>query len=206
MASFATLLSESSPAWHQAVAPVAEWVSRMLWSMVKTHRSESPPTHLTQSRRREAKGKPHLHISVPPRPPRLCRTCGKLVTRGYDRCGSCKVAACTEELIKSAQKGRVAAHSPKAEAKRGESRLRHAAKLKDWQTSDRPTWLTEEIYRREVQPKLADVATRNIKVALGISKGYATNIRAGRVLPHPRHWQTLAGLVEVSGASPSVRR
>jgi hypothetical protein len=33
---------------------------------------------------------------------------------------------------------------------------------------------------------------------LGFSKGYAADIRAGRRLPHPRHWPTLARLVGVS--------
>jgi hypothetical protein len=31
--------------------------------------------------------------------------------------------------------------------------------------------------------------------ALSVSKPYATDIRAGRRQPHPRHWLTLARLV-----------
>jgi hypothetical protein len=37
-----------------------------------------------------------------------------------------------------------------------------------------------------------------MRTALGISKIYATNIRSGKRLPHPRHWRTLAALVDVS--------
>ena len=52
MASFVEKLSESSPAWRQSVAPVAEWVSRVLWSTFKNYgRRTLPLTHLTQSRR-----------------------------------------------------------------------------------------------------------------------------------------------------------
>jgi CRISPR-associated protein Cas1 len=201
MASFATKLSESSPAWRQIVAPVAEWVSGVLWSTFKHHRRTSPPTHLTQTRRRDAKGKPHVKLGAPPRLPRLCRTCGaKVLTPGYKRCASCKVAVCTEELIKAAPRGRLAAHSAKAEANRGESRRRHAAAIRAWKPSDLPDWLNEEIYRRQIQPKLASVKLPTIKTALGISNVYAINIRAGKRVPHPRHWHRLAQLAGVSNA------
>ena len=84
MAPFAAKLSESSPVWRQDVAPIAEWVSKVLWTTFKHGRKwMSAPTPLTQSKRRNAKGSPHIRISSPPRPPRLCRTCGKQVTRGY---------------------------------------------------------------------------------------------------------------------------
>ena len=58
--------------------------------------------------------------------------------------------------------------------------------------------LNKENYWREIQPKLASVAVLAIRKALGISKVYATNIRTGRRLPHPRHWVTLA---ELAGAA-----
>src|SRR6266567_5533465 len=52
MASFATRLTETAQVWARAVAPVAEWVARQLWST--THKrtpSKLPPTHLTQTYR-----------------------------------------------------------------------------------------------------------------------------------------------------------
>jgi len=200
MASFAETLSESAPAWRQKVAPVTEWVSRVLWSTFKNYgRRTLPPTHLTQNRRRDAKGKPQLRDVLPPRPPHLCRTCGKQVTTGYVRCGSCKVFVCTEALVKAAQKGRLASHSQEAESKRAEGRRRHAAALKAWRPSDQPAGLNEETYMRRIQPRLADVTVPEIRAALGVSKSYATNIRSGNRLPHPRHWRTLAGLLEISG-------
>ena len=157
MAPFVERLSESAPAWHQTIAPVTEWVSRVLWSTFKNYgRRTLPPTRLTQSRRREAKGKPHLHFAVPPRPPHLCHTCGKHVTAGYERCASCKVAVCTRELVKAAQQGRLAAHTAQAELKRGESRRRHAAALRVWRQSDKPAWLNEKTYLRRTQPRLAE--------------------------------------------------
>jgi hypothetical protein len=195
MAPFAAKLAESLPAWRQSVAPTAEWVSRVLWTTFKHSRKwMSAPTHLTQTSRRNSKGKSHLHISAPPRPPNLCRTCGNKVTPGYERCASCKISVCTEELVKAAQKGRLLSHTPSATAKRIAGRKHHAAAIRAWKPSDLPEWLNEETYRREIQPRLASVTVPAIRTALGISKVYATNIRAGRRLPHPRHWSLLARL------------
>jgi CRISPR-associated endonuclease Cas1 len=197
MAPFAVRLSGSAPAWRQLLAPITDWVSRVLWSTVRNNGRRTPaPTHLTQSHRREAKGRPHLHVAAPPQPPRLCRTCGANVTAGYDRCASCKVSICTEELIKAAQKGRLASHGSEAEAKRAENRRRHAAALRAWRPSDQPAWLDEETYLRKIQPRMSSVTVPAIRTALGVSKAYATNIRSGKRLPHPRHWHTLARLIE----------
>jgi hypothetical protein len=156
------------------------------------------PKHLTQSHRREAKGRPHLHLAAPPQPPRLCRTCGAIVTAGYDRCASCRTSVSTEEPIKAAEEGRTVSHSPKAEAKRAESRRKHAAALKNWRPLDQPEWLIEQTYQLTIQPRLVEVTVPVVRMALGVSKSYATNIRIGRRLPHPRHWRTLARLVGIS--------
>jgi hypothetical protein len=101
------------------------------------------------------------------------------------------------ELIKAVQKGRLASHSSEAEAKRAESRRQNAAAQRAWLEADQPAWLNEELYRRKIQPRLAGVTVPAIRAALGVSKSYATNIRSGKRLPHPRHWQTLARLVGV---------
>ena len=195
MAPFAVRLSGSAPAWRQLLAPITDWASQVLWSTVRHNGRRTPaPTHLTQSHRREAKGLPHLHVAAPPRPPRLCRNCGASVTAGYQRCASCKVTVCTQELIKAAEEGRPVSHSPKAEAKRAESRRKHAAGIRKWRPSDQPTWLDEETYLQKIQPRLSSVTVPAIRTALGLSKGYATNIRSGERLPHPRHWPTLARL------------
>ena len=69
-APFAMRLSETAPMWARAVAPLAEWVARELWTRQRKPSHETvPPTRLTQSRKREAKGKsPGLPIEPVPRP------------------------------------------------------------------------------------------------------------------------------------------
>jgi CRISPR-associated endonuclease Cas1 len=196
MASFAARLSESLPAWRQFVAPIAEWVAHVLWSNVRQHgRRALPATHLTQIHRSDAKGKPKLRVAAPQRPPHLCPTCGRQVTAGHRYCATCKVAVTTEALIKAAQAGRLLSHSVEAEAKRAENRRRHFAAQKAWLASDRTAWPDQETYLQKIQPRLTQVTIPAIRKALDISKGYATNIRSGKCLPHPRHWPALERLV-----------
>ncbi len=52
-----------------------------------------------------------------------------------------------ENLIEAAKLGRVATHSPKAEALRAQTQRRHFAELKGWDSSDQPAWLDEKTYR-----------------------------------------------------------
>jgi hypothetical protein len=199
MASFAERLSGSLPAWRQSVGPIAEGVARTLWSTIRNH-GRLPATHLTQSNRRQAKGEPNLRVIEPPRAPHLCRTCGARITAGHRFCAICKVAVTTKELVKAAQKGRLASHSMEAEAKRADNRRRHFAAQKAWLASDQPTGLDEEVYRRQIHPRLAAVTIHAIREALGVSKGYATNIRSGKRVPHARHWQMLANLVGMTSS------
>lgn len=202
MASLAVRLSETVSTWGSAVAPVAEWVSRTLWStMRKPVRQLYPPTRLTQSRRRQAKGGPSIAPANPgPQALRICRSCGEPLKHGRSYCTSCSVAISTANLIEAAKLGRVATHSPKAEALRAATQRRHAAALKAWNSSDRPDWLAKEAYREKIHPRLREITVPAISAALGISEPYATDIRSGRRVPHQRHWLTLARLVGVSSA------
>jgi CRISPR-associated endonuclease Cas1 len=197
MAPFAVRLAETGSIWGSAVAPVAEWISRTLWATLrKPARQVCPPTRLTQSRRRQAKG----IATIPNRNPglqplRVCRSCGEFLKRGRNYCVSCSVPVSRGNLIEAAKLGRIATHSPRAEARRAATQLRHAAARKAWRSSDNPDWLTEELYREKVQPLLARITVPNIATALGVSEPYATDIRAGKRVPHPRHWLRLAQLI-----------
>jgi hypothetical protein len=92
----------------------------------------------------------------------------------------------------------VAGHSREARTRQAEAQRRHAAAKRAWQASSPPAGLEKENYIRKIQPLLSGVTVPVLASALGISEPYAAEIRAGRYLPHPRHWQTLARLVGVS--------
>ena len=103
-----------------------------------------------------------------------------------------------ENLIEAAKAGRVATIGVKAQALRSATQRRQAAVLKAWNPSDKPEWLDAKTYREKILPRLKGITVPTILSALVVSEPYATNIRAGRCIPHPRHWLALALLVGIS--------
>jgi len=196
MAQFATRLAETAQVWARAVAPVAEWVARQLWSTTrKRMQSNLPPTRLTQSHRREAKGIVSALIApVAPRIENLCRGCGTTIRGGRNHCSNCAVSTASERLVNAARTGRIAARSPEARARHAESERRHANARSSWDKSNQPAWLTSEVFAHKIQPLLADVSTAALRAQIGVSRWYAGRIRHG-YRPHPRHWVGLAQLV-----------
>jgi CRISPR-associated endonuclease Cas1 len=199
MSSFAAQLSQTALTWRNAVAPYAERVSKLLWAgRPRTNRTGLPPTRLTQSHRREAKGHPSIQPVRQSHPvPLRCQTCGTSVAAGSKYCAECAVNVSRENLIEAAKSGRVATVSAKAQALRSATQRRQAAARKAWNPSDKPDWLDQKTYREKIMLRLAGVTVRTVVSALAVSEPYATNIRAGRCIPHPRHWLALARLVGV---------
>jgi CRISPR-associated endonuclease Cas1 len=200
MGSFAVCLSETATTWGHAIGPIVEQVARDLWAIATraSIRSTALRTTLTQRHRREAKGQLDLPVVRPPRPPKLWSICGKNIRSAKTYCASCAVGMRSEAMVKVAAIGRRAAQTPEAQAKRAENRQRNAAAQRVWRSSDQPAWLNEETYREKIQPRLVTVTIPLLMRTLDISIPYATDIRAGRRRPHPRHWLTLARLVGIS--------
>lgn len=198
MGSFAVRLSETALTWGRAVAPVAEWVRDKLWSSArKPSLAFSLSTPLTESNRRGSRGNPARPMTVQaPKPVKVCRICGATIPSDDKYCVTCAPGVSKQALVKAAQVGRLAAHAPEAEARRGETQRQHHAAKRAWKPSDLPEWLTEQTYREKIQPRLREIAVPMISTALGISEPYATDIRAGKRVPHPRHWLGLAQLIE----------
>jgi CRISPR-associated endonuclease Cas1 len=199
MGSFAVKLSETASTWSRAVAPIAESVVRTLWATIsKPARLRLPATRLTQSRKRLAKGVSLDLLTQPaPKPPRVCRGCGGSISSGKDFCFACGVIDSTERLVDVARDGRVAAQSAEAQASRAATQRRNALAQNAWKASDLPFWLNEKVYTERIQPRLDALKVGTLATALGISRSYAKDIRAGRRLPHPRHWEKLAELAGV---------
>jgi CRISPR-associated endonuclease Cas1 len=199
MGSLAAKLSETAPIWSRAVAPIAEWVARAFWSTIR--RPDAPvATRLTQNSKRLAKGGEQQlpYKRMPPRQ-NVCSDCGKPIDTSHRYCGDCAAANSTASLIAGAQLGRIAAQSSVAKARRNETKRRHDLARYNWSPSVQPSWLTNETYQSQIQPRLASATLSEITSAIGVSIPYASDIRKGRRRPHPRHWQKLAELVDVSG-------
>jgi CRISPR-associated endonuclease Cas1 len=199
MASFAIRLSETAPMWRHAVAPFAEWVARTLWSTsAKPGLRAFPPTRLTQSRKREAKGAlPFPPATRVPQRQKLCPSCGKEIRAEVTHCGRCAIEGATQRLVDAARLGRVVARTPEVRAKQAASQRQQAKARSSWAVSSQPAWLTEEVYAERIQPLLTGMSSSSIASKIGVSRWYAGRVRMGH-RPHPRHWQALADLVCVT--------
>jgi hypothetical protein len=116
------------------------------------------------------------------------------VKPGNKYCRACAPIASRENLVERAKAGRVATVGPKAQALRSATQQRQAAALKAWNPEEKPDWLDEKTYRERIRPQLAMVTVPTIMRALAVSEPYAANIRAGRCVPHARHWFALVKL------------
>jgi hypothetical protein len=94
--------------------------------------------------------------------------------------------------------GRKNAQQAESLAKRSATQLQHKQAIQNWKPSDLPRWLTRDVYMKQVQPALASVTKSRIRSALGVSEPYSSDIRAGKRIPHQRHWQALGRLVGIS--------
>ncbi len=149
--------------------------------------------------RREAREIP----TAPPAEPKpaqeyICRVCGTPIPKRHKYCARCVLLNAKEQLLENAKRGRIAAHSLEAEARRSQTQQRQAIARAAWRASDQPAWLDEKTYLRKIQPRLAGLTVPAISSALRVTEPYAANIRAGRRRPHPRHWRALAKLANIS--------
>jgi len=197
MGPFAAKLSETASTWRKFVAPWAEYIARELWTTTRKRSSfQEPPTRLTQQRKREAKGSTYsAGTKRVTRSDRVCIECGTQVTRGHDRCRECASTLWTRDLIEGAKAGRMLANSPKAQRSRIATKRRQDSARQEWIRSGQPA-ISKEVYKNQVQPKLIGITVSSIQTALQVSSVYASHIRRGRRVPHPRHWQILMKLVD----------
>jgi CRISPR-associated endonuclease Cas1 len=197
MDSFVRHLSGTSHMWQRAVAPHAEWIASTLWKRrTQSTRSTLLATPLTQARRRIAQGgDPNKRTVSGPKPVEVCLTCGGRLTRDADYCARCAKEVSRSNLLAAAKIGRVTAQSPDAAARRADTQKKQHAMRKAWSLSEKPEWFTERAYREKIIPCLNKMPVKAIASALAVSLPYATDIRRGKRIPHPRHWQMLVGLL-----------
>jgi CRISPR-associated endonuclease Cas1 len=208
MADFTERLTQTSSMWARAVAPHAEMIAGRFWSRRKTASNQKQiPTRLTEARRREGRATvPERATLEHPKPIRICSTCGADLKRGRSNCLKCSVSVARRNLLYAARLGRLKTHSPAAQARRRATHRKQNVALRSWNPDSRPKWLSEAVFRNQIQPLLARIEVPQIARSIDVSQPYATAIRRGDRLPHPRHWQNLANLAGVSRPpNPLVR-
>jgi len=104
MGEFAAQLSETAPKWRAGVAPLAEWVARVLWNTTgKSSVKGAPGTPLTQQRRREAAGTSILASVESITMRASCADCGAAIPDGRKYCGSCATSIRSRRIARSCQ-------------------------------------------------------------------------------------------------------
>ncbi|WP_183981093.1 CRISPR-associated endonuclease Cas1 [Tunturiibacter gelidoferens] len=195
--SFALKLSETAPIWARLVAPVAEWFAQQIH---KSRASQSRVRLLarpTSAARREKKITSHVERKLSFRRAKVCVTCGKKIHSPSTTCDECAKQKSPERIIEVARLGRIVTLVPEAQAKRSATQKVNTQAVWDWNPSDHPKLVTSDVYSAQIKPRLISLSCSLVGKRLGVSVGYADQIRKGRVL-HPRLWQALAKIAGVS--------
>jgi hypothetical protein len=87
--------------------------------------------------------------------------------------------------------------SPELRGRRGAAIAARKRALRDWENAHPDAAYDPELFRREILPRLKRVKLADIMEAAGISKSYASQVRAGTYTPHVSTWEALARLAGV---------
>jgi hypothetical protein len=68
--------------------------------------------------------------------------------------------------------------------------------LRQWEESHPDADRDPDVFRREILPGLQGVRLSEIVEAAGISKAFASQVRAGSYTPHLSTWEALSALVK----------
>jgi hypothetical protein len=89
------------------------------------------------------------------------------------------------------------AQSDEARGRRGRAIAARKRALSAWSEAHGDEPYDPEMFRRDILPKLQGVKLSAIVEATGLSKGYASTVRAGKWTPHVSTWRAFAELVSV---------
>lgn len=196
------------PAYAAVIAPLAEQVSHSLARSspgaieLRTPLSRANTTKAQQPGQRSANRR---EASVP-MPKATCRTCG---TELYDKrrqlCSTCwpvtrdaharlRQEAGRRTRAEAVAQGRDPAQTPQARSKRSQTLQTVKAAEAAWVEAGAGPSISEDLLHHDVLPALRAVSVRQLVAATGLSSSACSRLRAGKMTPHPRHWEALAAL------------
>jgi CRISPR-associated endonuclease Cas1 len=157
------------------------------------------------------------------KPMPICTTCGTLLppepARGRPRgtlcppclaqrrqeVGALLASGSKEHARKHAERtGENPAHTSVAEERRREVNTRQRKEQAAWDREHAGEEFDPEWYRMQILPRLADVSLTTIARATGMSDSSASKVRAGRRMPHRRHWEALKTLGQSSASGSGI--
>jgi len=198
-------LATTLPLWRETVAPWAERVARYVADDATGKIKVGAP--LSGANRKAAAAEVIARVAAAraaktaptrqqPRDERTgrynCPGCGAPVTNPRRvRCDACVSADPSHSP--GLRQSRARAISARRQAEAGWSAHHPAGPLD-------PAW-----WEDTCRPRLAEVKVGAIMRACGVSKSSASGWRSGKHVPHPMHWETLAGLAGVAPPEPTGR-
>jgi len=165
------------------------------------------PAILTQTHRRVARPGTIRRSNAERIEPRRCRSCGTPLTSHRQRlCPPCStetrpttianfVHAGQRALAERRALGTDPAHGGKTARARGASNTSHRRAATAFVDDGS---LAAVDFVRDIVPRLAPFSLRVIATATGLTEAYCSHIRAGRYVPHRRHWRRLLELASAS--------
>jgi CRISPR-associated endonuclease Cas1 len=196
-------LAESASRWSRVVGAVTEQVASDLAKMSagKVRRVSTP---ITQRSRAAARRQSFGHET--PKPPRsrkvtpTCRSCGAPTPRsGYLYCDECRperkalALAALQEARRVAQsrrkqEGRDSPWTEEALAKQRSAMTRRNREAREWKAAGGEQQ-DPSVFIKEILPLIQPLSTSLLTRATGLSRNYCLDVRAGKYVPHPRHWE-----------------
>ena len=158
-------------------------------------RGMSPRSKTRQKPRNEAVS----HLPLP-----TCQVCGVVLKREADRtrrrgsyCPECLTTRRLEigaSIQKVSSKGRV--KDPETSVRRSQANADAKLEQQRWEAEHQGETFDREWFSSVVVPGLQGVSLTTIAKATGMSTSAASKVRAGKRVPHPRHWEGLVALME----------
>jgi len=92
------------------------------------------------------------------------------------------------------QEGVRPTHTVGAQARRKNANALQRTMQREWEAVHKGEQFDPEWFREHVLPGLAPLSLVTIARAAGMSTSAASRVRSGQRVPHPRHWEALAGV------------
>jgi hypothetical protein len=193
-------LAETLPLWSKALAPVAEKFAHTLGQAMAGKYTSTTP--LTTARQRHAQAvvkarkdtnkavaastTSRQRVSAKTKAVWTCPDCGGRVSNHrHVRCEAC-IAADPRQ-------------TPELRGRRGAAIAARKRVQRNWEETHPVGSRDPDVYRREILPGLRRVRLSEIMEAVGISKAFASQVRAGKYIPHAGTWDALRELADEGG-------
>jgi hypothetical protein len=204
-------IAATLPRWEQEVGPWAERVAHILSEGVKTKITRRTP--LTKTNAKAAQGKVRARKEAQRAVHQLAVERGaRAADRRHRPATGRSVAGCVDcgATVSNARRVRCddcIATDPRQTA---ENRGRRASAIGvrkrrqvEWESAHPGQAFYPDYFARAILPGLATVKLSVMVEATGLSKGFCSQVRAGKFTPHVSHWPALAAVAGVDPARPS---